>query len=155
MGVLAELVAKAGEGDTPISPRSAVHALGVVKASAAIRGENKVNKEDLVDLKFISGLEGLAENIRQELEAAYERAAAENLLQAAEQKLQTLLAEITAASGSPIKLLQVARRFQVFQDEVANLKVTDGLTDRRKRLREVAAEKVVEAQKAAMDSTRI
>jgi hypothetical protein len=153
-GVLAELIAKAGEG-SPISPRSAVYALGVVKAAAALRGDQMVHKEDLVDLKFIDGLESLALNIKAELDVAYERAAAEGRLQEAERKFQALLAELVGASGSPIKLLQVARRFLVFQDEAANLKVTDGLTDRRKRLRDVAAEKAAESQQLALENTRI
>jgi energy-coupling factor transporter ATP-binding protein EcfA2 len=154
MGVLAELIAKAGEG-SPISPRSAVYALGVVKAAAAIRGDQKVHKEDLVDLRFIDGLEGLAENIRTEMEAAFERAAAEGRLQEAERKFQDLLAEFNSAGNSPLKYLQVARRLQAFQDEIANLKVTDGLTERRKQLRDSASERAAAAQKAALESTRI
>lgn len=155
MGVLAELIAKAGEGDTPISPRSAVYALGVVKAAAALRGDAMVHREDLVDLRFIDGLEGLAENIRQELEAAYERAAVEGKLAEAESKLHALLGEFTAAAGSPIKLLQVAKRLQLFEDAVANLKVTDAFTERRKKLREVVTAKVAEGQKAALAATRV
>ncbi len=153
-GVLAELIAKAGEGDSPISPRSAVYALGVVKAAAALRGDGQVHKEDLVDLRFIDGLEGLADNIRQELDQAFERAAAEGRLKEAERRLQSLLGEYGQAD-SPIKCLQAARRFLAFQDEVANLAVTDGLTDRRKSLRETAATKAAEAQAKAMETTRI
>lgn len=153
--VLAELIAKAGEGDTPISPRSAVYALGVVKAAAALRGDQMVRKEDLVDLRFIDGLEGLADNIRQELEAAYERAAAESRLVEVERKLQTILGELAAAGGSPIKLLQVAKRLAGLGDEAANLKVTDGLSERRKQLREAASAKAADAQRLALESTRI
>ncbi len=156
MGVLAELVAKAGDGNgsRPISPRSAVYALGVVKAAAALRGDGLVHKEDLVDLKFIDGLERLAENIRQELDAAYERAAAEGRIREAETKLRSLISEFSAAGGSPIKLLQAARRFLNLQDEVANLKVTDGLTERRKQLREAVATKAAECQRLALENTR-
>ncbi|MFA6272090.1 MAG: AAA family ATPase [Patescibacteria group bacterium] len=154
-GVLAELVAKASEGDTPISPRSAIYALGVVKAAASLRGDSMVHKEDLVDLRFIDGLEGLAENIRQELEAAFERAAAEGRIVEAERKLQQFLDEFQAAGGSPIKLLQVARRLVAFVDEAANLKITDGLAERRKQLRETASAKAAEAQNLALANTRI
>jgi hypothetical protein len=153
-GVLAELVAKAGENDSPISPRSAVYALGVVKAAAALRGDGMVHKEDLVDLRFVDGLEGLADNIRQELEQAFERAAAEGRLKEAERKLQALLEEYGAAD-TPIKCLQAARRFLAYQDEIASLAVTDGLTDRRKSLRETAAAKSAEAQTKALEATRI
>ncbi len=155
MGVLAEIMAKAGEGDQPISPRSAVYALSVVKSAAALRGGQKVEKEDLIDLKFIDGLEGLAENIRQELEAAYERAAAEKRLAEAEAEMRGLMQEWDEISSSPIKLLQMAKRLTGLQDRVAGLKITDGLSERRKQLRESVAQKITEAQTAALNATRI
>lgn len=153
-GVLAELIAKAGEGDAPISPRSAVYALSVVKSAASLRSSAVVEKEDLIDLKFIDGLEGLAENIRHELEAAYERAAAEKRLIAAERVIEGLLSDFNQ-TNSPIKFLQLAKKFTAFRDEVSNLKVTDGLTDRRKNLRDTASEKASEAQRLALEATRI
>ena len=154
-GVLAELVAKASEGDTPISPRSAIYALGVVKAAASLRGDAQVHKEDLVDLRFIDGLEKIADNIRVELEAAFERAAAESRIVEAERKLQQLLGEMNETGGSPIKLLQVAKRLVAFGDEAAGLKITDGLAERRKQLRETASAQAAEAQSAALEHTRI
>lgn len=155
--VLAELVAKSGEGsgNAPISPRSAVHALRAVKASAELRGSQIVEKQDLTDLRFVDGLEGIASGIQKELDAAYERAAAEGRVQDCEQKLNVLLADLRQSEGSPIKLLQMAKRFQALADEAANLKVTDQLADRRKRLRDSIAEKSAAAQKAAFDATRI
>lgn len=155
--VLAELMAKAAEGGEIISPRTAVHAVGVIKAAAAMRSSPVVEKADLIDLKFVDGLEGLAENIRQELDSAYERAAAESRVVAAECKLGEILMSFEDAkrAASPLKLLQAARRLAAFGDEAAGLKVTDGLTDRRKRVRESAAEKAAEAQKLALESTRI
>jgi hypothetical protein len=109
----------------------------------------------LTDLRFLPGLESLADTIQAELTAAMERAAAEGRLQEAERKFQTLLAEFDSAGASPLKYLQVARRLQGFQDEVASLKVTDGLTERRKQLRDSASERAAAAQKAALESTRI
>jgi len=67
--VLAEIIAKAGDEGDIISPRTAIHALGVVKTAAAIRGSDKVEKEDLVDLQYLPGMEDLAENISAELNA--------------------------------------------------------------------------------------
>lgn len=153
-GVLAELFAKASAGGEVVSPRTAIHGLGVVKAAAALRSGGLVEKEDLADLRFVPGLEVLAENIRQELDAAFERAAAEGLLAAAERKLQGLLVEIGEAGTSPIKLLQVARRLTTLGDETAALKITDGLSGRRKALREAVDAKVVAAQAAAFANTR-
>lgn len=153
--ILAELLAKAGEQGQVISPRTAVHAIGVVKASAALRGAAQVEKQDLTDLLFLPGMESFATTIRAELDAATERAAAEGRVTEAEGQLAALVTELEEAVSSPIKLLQSAKRFGAFADTVVNLKVTDGLADRRKRLRETAAEKAAAAQKAALEATRV
>ncbi|MDQ7814274.1 MAG: AAA family ATPase [Patescibacteria group bacterium] len=155
--ILAEMIAKAGEQGQPISPRSAVHALGVVKAAASLRGSAVVEKVDLLDLKFVDGMENLAESLQKEIEAAAERAAAEGRVVEAERKLGTLLAGMEEAkkAQSPIKLLQSAKALAAFGDEAASLKVTDGLTDRRKRVRDSASEKAAEAQKLALENTRV
>ena len=153
-GVLAEVMAKAsGNGDV-VSPRTAVHALGVVKTAAQLRGSQVVEKQDLLDLVFLPGMEAFASDLQQELDEAYERSAAEVRVQEAERKLNGLLRELDEAGASPIKLLQAAKRLQAFGDEVSNLKITDGLTDRRKRLRETASERAVEAQRLALENTR-
>lgn len=154
-GVLAEVMAKASADGDVVSPRTAVHALGIVKTSAALRGVQKVEKQDLLDLTFLPGMEQFAANLRQELDAAYERAAAEGRVQEAERKLRTLLGEFGDAAGSPIKLLQVSKRLQVFGDEASGLAVTDGLVERRKQLRDSAAAKAAEAQQQALENTRI
>ncbi len=152
--VLAEIIAKASTKGDVISPRTAVHALGVVKAAASLRGDGQVNKEDLVDLQYLPGMEDLAGNIRQELDVAYERAGAERSLGAAEDLFGELLAELHDATP-PIKALQMARRLMVLQDEASNLKMPDGLTDRRKNLRNSISEKVQVAQELALQNTRI
>jgi len=152
--VLAEIIAKASANGDVISPRTAVHALGVVKTAAALRGAGQVNKEDLIDLQYLPGMEDLADNIRQELDAAYERAEAERRLVAAEHALREMLGDLHG-EVTPIKALQVARRLQVLQDDTSNLKVPDGLTDRRKNLRNSISEKVQEAQELALQNTRL
>lgn len=153
--VLAEILAKATEEGNFVSPRTAVHAFQICQAAAILRGANHVEKQDLTDLRFLPGLEGLADTIQKDLDAAMERAAAETRLQEAERKLQALLEDFGDATGSPIKLLQVSKRLVGFQDEAASLKVTDGLTERRKRLRDTASEKAVEAQRLALEATRV
>lgn len=155
--VLAEILANATATGNFVSPRTAVHAFQVCQAAATMRGADRVEKQDLTDLRFLPGLEGLAETIQKDLDAAMERAAAEGRVVAAERKLGDLLTSFEDAerAASPIKLLQVAKGLTSFGDEVAGLKVTDGLTDRRKHLRDSAAEKAAEAQKLALESTRI
>ncbi len=155
--ILAEMLAKVGEQGEAVSPRSAVHALGVVKTAAALRGSAVVEQVDLLDLRFVDGFEALASDLKTELDKAAERAAAENMVKLAEDALAHNLRELEESKGanSPIRLLQAARRLQAFGDEVSNLKVTDGLTERRKQLRETAAAKALEAQKCALESTRV
>jgi MoxR-like ATPase len=152
--ILAELIAKAGEKGQPISPRSAAHATAIVRAAAALRGSDKVEKQDLLDLAYLPGMEAIAAELGKEVEAAVARAEAERLLQAAEAKLAALLTEL-AAADSPIKALQVYRRLQAFGDEVAALRVTDALTERRKKLREAADGRAQEALAKAVSTTRI
>jgi energy-coupling factor transporter ATP-binding protein EcfA2 len=149
--VLAEIIAKAGEEGDIISPRTAIHALGVCKTSAAIRGSNLVEKEDLIDLQFLPGMEDLADNISAELHAAYERAAAEGKLAVLERQL----AALRTGWDTPLKALQAAKKLQPLQDEAANIKVPDGLTDRRKNVREAIAQAIDEAQTRAMELTRV
>lgn len=155
--VMAEMLAKVAEQGEPISPRSAVHALGVVKTAAALRGSRRVEKVDLTDLRFVDGFEALASDLQKELDQAAERAAAETRLVEAERRLRALLDDLgrAIAAKSPIKLLQAAKGLQAFGDEVSNLKVSDGLTERRKSLRETAGAKALEAQRAALEATRV
>lgn len=155
--VLAEILANATAQGNFVSPRTAVHAFQVCQAAAVMRGSDHVEKCDLTDLRFLPGLEGLAETIQKDLEAAMERAVAEGRVVEAERKLQSIMVTYAEAqrAGSPIKLLQAAKSLAAFGDEAAGLKVTDGLTDRRKRLRDAAAEKSAEAQRLALESTRV
>lgn len=153
--VLAEILAKATAEGNFVSPRTAVHAFEICQTATVIRGGQQVEKQDLTDLRFLPGLEGLAETIQKDLDAAMERADAERRLVSAEQKLSALLVEFDQAGNSLIKLLQVAKRLEVFQDEASRLKVTDGLSERRKMLRNSASEKVASAQLAAIENTRI
>lgn len=154
--ILAEILANASANGNFVSPRTAVHALQVCQAAASMRGSDHVEKQDLTDLRFLPGLEGLADTIAKDLEAAMERAAAESRVMEGERKLALLLSAMgeAVAAKSPIKLLQAAKQFAAFGDEAAALKVTDGLTDRRKRLRDAASEKSAEAQRLALENTR-
>lgn len=163
--ILAEVMAKAGECGEIISPRTAVHALGVVKAAASLRSSPRVEKQDLLDLVFLPGMEAFAETLNVEIDAATERAEAEANLRKAEDRLRQIEddlhnGDLQNGAGLPIKLLQVAKHLMAFQGEVASLKVTDALTERRKALREAIANKVLvykilAAQMAPRENVRI
>lgn len=152
--VLAEILAKATSEGNFVSPRTAVHAFQICQASAAMRGSDHVGKEDLIDLRFLPGLEGLAQTIEQDLQRAMERAEAEKKLQVVEGRLQPLLTDLNGQQ-SPIKFLQVARHLQALQDEAAGLKVSDDLSDRRKQLRDRIASAIPSAQQKALEATRV
>lgn len=152
--VLAEILAKATAEGNFVSPRTAVHAFQVCQASAAMRGSDHVEKQDLTDLRFLPGLEGLAQTIEADLQRAMEVAAAEKLLVAAEQDAASLLAALNGPQ-SPIKFLQLARQLQVAQDTAAALKVPDTLSARRKSLRDKIASAIPAAQQKALEATRV
>ncbi len=152
--VLAEILAKATAEGNFVSPRTAVHAFQVCQASASMRGSDHVEKQDLTDLRFLPGLEGLAQTIEQDLQRAMERATAEKNMKAVEERLHPLLQDLNG-SQSPIKYLQVARHLQALQDEAAALKVSDDLADRRKNLRDRIASAIPSAQSKALEATRI
>jgi MoxR-like ATPase len=152
--VLAEILAKATAEGNFVSPRTAIHAFQVCQASAAMRGSDHVEKADLTDLRFLPGLEGLAQTIEQDLQRAMERAEAERNLSASEGKLTRLLLDLSSQT-SPVKILQAAKHLQALQDEAAALKVVDELSDRRKRLRDAIGEAIPKAQQRALDNTRV
>lgn len=152
--VLAEILAKATSEGNFVSPRTAVHAFQICQSSAAMRGSDKVGKEDLVDLRFLPGLEGLAQTIEADLQRAMERAVAEKELKKVEERLHPLLGDLNGVQ-SPIKFLQVARHLQVLQDDAAALKVSDDLADRRKQLRDKIASAIPQAQQKALEATRV
>ncbi len=153
VAVLAEVMAKASADGDVISPRTAVHALGIVKTAAAIRGSAKVEKSDLLDLRFLPGLEDFSSNLRQELEEAYKRASAEAALVAAENNYRNLLP--SSDEQTPIKLMQTHKRLLSFVDELAKLVVTDNLAERRKKLREAAQTKAAELLIQAVANVRV
>jgi hypothetical protein len=153
-GILAEIVAKATAEGQFISPRTAMHAYQVCQASATLRGGDHVEVQDLTDLRFIDGLEGLAETIEQDLKTAIERTEAEKAFAQAEAEYARLEADFGVAE-TPIKALQTAKRFGQLEDKLANMRCPDGLTDRRKNLRSLVSSKIVEAQQKALSATRI
>lgn len=153
VNVLAEVMAKASANGDIVSPRTAVHALGIVKTAAALRGSSKVEQSDLLDLRFLPGLEEFSANLKAELEEAYKRAAAEAALVAAENNYHQIAG--TTGDQSPIKLMQAHKRLLGFVDELAHLTVTDNLAERRKKLREAVQEKAADLLQQAVANVRV
>lgn len=152
--ILAEILAKASAEGNFVSPRTAVHAYEICQTAAALRGADHVGQEDLTDLRFVPGLEGLASTIEADLKAAMERAEAEKAFVSADADYKRLEQELAAAE-SPIKALQAAKKFGQLQDVLANLAVPDAMTKRRNDLRSLVSSAVTKAQARALETTRI
>lgn len=152
--ILAEILAKATAEGNFVSPRTAVHAYQVCQTSAKLRGADHVGQEDLVDLRYLPGLEGLAQTIEADLKSAMERAEAEKNLREAEEEFYQLQKEVSQET-SPIKILQAVKRLGGLQDRLAAMPVPDGLTDKRKNLRESVSNLITSGQVRALDSVRV
>lgn len=151
--VLAEVFAKVSV-DQVISPRTAVHALGIVKAAAEMRQAKECEKEDLLDLRFLPGLEGLADSLQKEIEAASERHQSEERLRAARQEFNKI-EESLRGDSSVIKLMQNARRLSDLQDQLATLKVADACVKERDALRQQVSQAIESAKEAAFKAVRV
>ena len=152
--VLAEILSKATAEGNFVSPRTAVHAYEICQTSAKLRGADRVGQEDLVDLRFLPGLEGLALTIEEDLKAAMQRAEAEKNLRGAQEEYSVLENEINQES-SPIKIMQAIKRLCNLGDVLSEMKVPDGLTDKRNKLRDATCLLVVSGQNKALDCVRI
>ena len=154
-GILAEVIAGAVSSGHFISPRTAMHALGLVRAAAAIRGSNVATKEDLVAIRYLPGLGELAAQMSTDIEAASARAEAEVALQDAEGRVQQYLSDPRWSCGSPIKALQLQKIASSFADELATLRLPDGMRERREALRTRVGEAQGRAANLAVEWTRI
>lgn len=152
--VLAEILAKATAEGNFVSPRTAVHAYQVCQTSAKLRGVDHVGQEDLVDLRYLPGLEGLASTIEADLKSAMERAEAEKNLHQAQEEFDVLNKEVVQET-SPIKILQAVKRLGILQDKLSSLKVTDGLTDKRNKMRDAVSGLITSGQTRALNSVKI
>lgn len=154
-GILAEVIAGAVSAGHFISPRTAMHALGLVRAAAAIRGSDTAANEDMVAIRYLPGLGELAAKMSEDIEAAIARAEAEAALQDAEGRVLQYLNDPRWSSQSPIKALQLQKMAISFVDELATLRLPDGMAKRREALRTRVGEAQSNAAKLAVEWTRI
>lgn len=155
LGILAEVIAGAVAAGHFISPRTAMHARGLVQAAAAIRGVDMATKEDLVAIRYLPGLGELAAQMSDDINAAAARAEAERKLQDAEGRVQQLIDDPRWSSQSPIKALQLQKLASSLADELATLRLPDGMRDRREALRTRLGEAQSNAANLAVEWTRI
>ena len=132
-----------------------MHALGLVRAAAAIRGSDTATKEDLVAIRYLPGLGELAAQMSSDIEAASARAEAEVALADAERRVGEFLNDARWGCGSPIKALQLQKLASLFADELASLRLPDGMRERREALRTRVGEAQTNAANLAVEWTRV
>ena len=153
-GILAEVLANATASGNFVSPRTAVHAFQVCQTAAMVAGRDAVAKEDLVNLRFLPGLEVLAKSLQADIEAAMERDKGEKALAGYKTEYSALY-ETMEGEHRPIQLLQVSKKATELLDRVSTLKVPDSLVSERKELRNKVSDLSAEAQTKALNLTRI
>lgn len=152
--VLAEILAKATAEGNFVSPRTAVRALMICQAAAKLRGGNQIEKADLIDLRFLPGLDGLAETITAELSAAMERATAEKIIVEFENQVVALVNEFERARSMP-DFMKIWKKAVALQDSCSGLKLKDNQAERRKALRERLSKLESDAKAKALDATHV
>lgn len=150
--MLAELVAKATANGQFVSPRTAVHALNVCQAAAALRGSATVEKQDFADLRFVPGLEKIAEHITTELRSAAARAEAAEKLATIRRKLTELREKLTA-TDSAATALKAGRGFERLVDALAESSVPAEFVGERDALKNDAEARMEEARQIAWNLT--
>jgi hypothetical protein len=149
-GVLAEIIAKATLEGNFISPRTAMHAYQIIQTAAKMRNDTSVDRRDLIDLRYVPGLEALAETLEHELDAAADKANAESQLAALETEYHVMM---RAEYNTPIKCLQLVKKLSAFRDKVINTRVTDTMVERRSTLRDAVTKAIDEFTNQAITIT--
>ena len=65
--VLSELIASTVAGGAVVSPRTAIYAVELIRAAAAINGRETAEKQDILAVKYLPGLETIAAKIADEI----------------------------------------------------------------------------------------
>jgi MoxR-like ATPase len=151
---VAELLAKAGENSTPISPRTAAHATAIVRAAAALRGTTCVERDDMMSLQFLPGMERLTEELQKDIATALAKVKSATELSNIQEEMSKLTACLES-EATPIKCLQVYKKIQNVSDKLATLPVVDEHVERRNSIRESISGLLSRAIKKALDNTRV
>lgn len=152
--LLAELLGKASQKGTAISPRTAMIALEIIKSQAVINKNTNVEKEDLISLRYVNGLQELGSSMQKEIEDADARAKAEELISRFTATANSLFSELSDVK-SPIKALQISLKLRKLSDDLSQTKVTDNLVSTRNDLRESINNAIPQANDKALTLTQI
>lgn len=153
---LAEVIAKACESGHFVSPRTAVHAMDLVRATA---GGRVPEKSDLLAIRFLAGLDQMVKTLEKEIEEAHARAEAEaRLLDIGERARALQFAskfEAAKALSTPIKALQHVVRCNALVEELGSLRLPDAMIKSRNNISNALLSAASMAQAMALELTRV
>ena len=133
-GMLANIVVDLLADKIVISPRTAVKAMQLAQAAAAINGRDRVVPQDLIVLAFLPGAYALRERIAN-LITEYEAAAVgEGQLDQLEQELTQLRETLSDATCGDDKLNELDASLNHLHSEIDSVQVTSDLVNRKSRL---------------------
>jgi len=124
----------------------------LIRAAAAINGRETAEKQDILAVKYLPGLETIAAKIADEIKAADLRAQAQVRLSEIEDEIAEMQRSLSSLE-SPIKCNQIAKRSRELRDELGKLAVPDGLTERRNGLRDTVEKLSAEAIEKSLSCT--
>jgi MoxR-like ATPase len=153
--VLADVMAQATASGEVVSPRTAVHSLRLVKAAALMRGSEKVEREDLLDLLYLPGMENFASKLQKELDDSFKRIQSRKDFQIVQNETNSKISYFANAPKTPIALMKNAKKLEEMLTRVNALTLTDDLANERKILRETLDNKIAEFKRMAYDSVEV
>ncbi|HEY9774505.1 MAG TPA: AAA family ATPase [Planktothrix sp.] len=126
---LAMLLSKPGEKGQPISPRTAIYASEIVRATAALRGSTVVEPEDLADLIYLPDI-AMIDEIWQELRRARAVVETERQVRLLDDELTKLLDDLQN-SDTPEATARAISGLEALESKLATLDMHGVIAKRR------------------------
>jgi len=155
--VLAGLIADAHSKGQWISPRQAMVCLSSLRASATIQERKEANEDDLWAIKFISGTDGILDDLAAKLERVTVIREATAQLDKARKEVNEISQKMTDYNGNSkipssqkgTMLLNLSAKLDNINEKVSNIRVPDQLTEQRNNLQNEVIELSDKALKSA------
>ncbi len=155
LDTLASLVGNAATKGINISPRTAVLCLRMLRASAAIKGRNKVMVDDIMAIQYLPGCDDLTGSMAQDLRDAADRAAASELIDKHLDAYRELEAESNSIKQTPIPLLQLKKRVKMEITALMRERVPESVVGTRDNLVEALTALANKLEEAAERNVRV
>ena len=148
--LMAQICAENSHGGSVINPRKAVQAFETILDARDERNGTKVEIQDLVDIKYIKGLEKVgtenAELYEKEMEAKFQA----QLLEAAATQYQEAC-DIIDTTREPDHLIQAAAQLSILEDSLNEYESAEESEEQTQELLTMIADKIEEVNRLALD----